>query len=149
MQLILDRFGSNGSDELVAAHLMFQKIIAPLEHIYNIRPEWGGRVLMLYDAHDDDLLGVKIFPYACEKWFPELPGAVVAVHDCAIFTQPQTSLASYYYQAAYSPEINIVGFGEVPALVEYLKEKNLVLGLPGEEMRRLGIQGEGTSLIYF
>ena len=240
MQIILDKFGSNGTDELVAAHCMFQKIIARLEEIYNLRPfnqqtaqsltelyalvkavrpttifelgagtrsstlalaiaaaqldqscsivsvdiapvdfptfvhqhfsdlalapvkdvamdatkfeippEWEGQVLMLYDAHDDDLPGVKIFPHAHEKWFPQLPGAIVAVHDCSVFSQPQSALASYYSQAAYSPEINIVGFGEVPALVEYLKRQNLTLGLPGRELEKLGIRGEGTSLIYF
>ncbi len=105
-------------------------------------------VFMLYDAHDDDLPGIKIFPHARRAWFPTLRGAVVAVHDCSVYPEPQIGLDSYC-QAVYRPGVTLVGYGEVPQLVEYLQEKAIPLELPGAEMQVLGIGGEGTSLVYF
>lgn len=116
---------------------------------FHIPANCGERVFLLYDAHDDDLPGIKIFPHARKAWFPTMPGALVAVHDCSVFPQPQSNLESRYHQAVYSDEITLVGFGEVPRLVRYVRDENLVLGLPGREMHALGIGGEGTSLIYF
>jgi hypothetical protein len=129
--------------------------LAPVEDVcaeateFRIPPSCAEPVFMLYDAHDEDVPGIKIFPFARQVWFPEMPGAVVAVHDCSVFPQPQEGLASYYHQAVFSPEVTLVGFGEVPGLVQYLQENELTLGLPGREMQALQIDGEGTSLIYF
>ncbi|MCI0722810.1 MAG: hypothetical protein L0338_28145 [Acidobacteria bacterium] len=139
---------------LVRTHFADFKF-APVQDIkmeatqFHIPPDWGKRVFMLYDAHDDDLPGLAIFPHARDSWFPAMPGAFIAVHDCSTYPRPQTGLAEHYHQAVYSPEITIVGYGEVPGLVAYLLEKDLGLGLPGKEMDALGIGGEGTSLIYF
>jgi len=116
---------------------------------FRIPAEWKHPILMLYDAHDDDLPGIKIFPHAQSAWFPAMPGAVVAVHDCSVYPAPQTGLADYYHQAVYAPGITLVGYGEVPGLVTFLQQQALALGLPGREMESLGIGGEGTSLVYF
>jgi len=116
---------------------------------FRIPTNCGARVLMLYDAHDDDLPGIKIFPHARDVWFPAMPGAVIAVHDCSVFPQPQTNLESFYHQAVYDADVTLVGFGEVPGLVQYLREQRLGLGLPGREMETLRVGGEGTSLVYF
>jgi len=129
--------------------------LAPVEDVcveatqFRIPSNCGERIFMLYDAHDDDLPGVKIFPHARRTWFPEMSRAVVAVHDCSVSPQPQEGLASYYQQAVFSSEVTLVGFGEVPGLVEYLHEQKLTLGLPGRELQSLQVGGEGTSLIYF
>jgi hypothetical protein len=116
---------------------------------FRIPTTWEHPMFMLYDAHDDDLPGIKIFPHAKTAWFPAMPGAVIAVHDCSVYPEPQTELAQYYHQATYAPDITLVGYGEVPGLVEFLRQKGLLLGLPGKEMDALGIGGEGTSLVYF
>jgi hypothetical protein len=116
---------------------------------FRIPKEWQHPILMLYDAHDDDLPGIKIFPHAMSAWFPSMSGALIAVHDCSVYPAPQQGLADFYHQAVYAPEITLVGYGEVPGLVEFLREQALPLGLPGREMEALGIGGEGTSLVYF
>ena len=116
---------------------------------FSIPRSWEHPVFMLYDAHDDDLPGIKIFPHALSAWFPNMPGAVIAVHDCSVYPSLQSDLAPSYHQAVYAPDVTIVGYGEVPGLVQFLQETNIPLGLPEREMERLGIGGEGTSLVYF
>ena len=116
---------------------------------FSIPHKWGQPIFMLYDAHDDDLPGIKIFPHASTTWFPAMPGAVIAVHDCSVYPEPQPDLPQPYHQAVYAPDVTIAGYGEVPGLVEFLHDKKLALGLPGREMELLGIGGEGTSLVYF
>src|SRR5262245_35009857 len=116
---------------------------------FRIPTKWEHPILMLYDAHDDDLPGIKIFAHAKNAWFPVMPDALIAVHDCSVYPAPQTGLADYYHQAEYASGITLVGYGEVPGLVTFLRERALPLGLPGREMEALGIGGEGTSLVYF
>jgi hypothetical protein len=110
---------------------------------------WKHPIFMLYDAHDDDLPGIKIFSHARRSWFPAMPGAVIAVHDCSVYPEPQADLGQPYHQAVYAPDVTLAGYGEVPALVDFLHQKALSLGFPGREMEVLGIGGEGTSLVYF
>jgi hypothetical protein len=116
---------------------------------FSIPLKWDHPIFMLYDAHEDDLPGVKIFPHAKTGWFPAMPGAVIAVHDCSVYPELQADLPQPYHQAVYAPDVTLAGYGEVPGLVEFLHEKALPLGLPGREMELLGIGGEGTSLVYF
>src|SRR5262245_51325463 len=59
---------------------------------FSIPHKWDHPIFMLYDAHDDDLPGVKIFPHARATWFPAMPDAVIAVHDCSVYPEPQTDL---------------------------------------------------------
>jgi hypothetical protein len=63
--------------------------------------------------------------------------------------EPQADLGQPYHQAVYAPDVTLAGYGEVPALVDFLHQKALSLGFPGREMEVLGIGGEGTSLVYF
>ena len=116
---------------------------------FSIPRKWDHPILMLYDAHDDDLPGIKIFPHARTAWFPAMPGALIAVHDCSVYPELQPNLPEPYRQAVYAPDVTLAGYGEVPGLVEFLHQKALPLGLPGREMESLGIGGEGTSLVYF
>jgi hypothetical protein len=116
---------------------------------FRIPDKWEHPILMLYDAHDDDLPGIKIFPHARTVWFPAMPDAVIAVHDCSVYAEPQADLAEHYHQAEYAPGVTLIGYGEVPGLVAFLRDRGLLLGLPGREMEALGIGGEGTSLVYF
>lgn len=116
---------------------------------FRIPDQWTHPIFMLYDAHDDDLPGIKIFPHAARLWFPVLSGALVAVHDCSVYPEPQTDLAPHYHQAVYASDVTLVGYGEVPDLVAFLREQALPLGLPGREMETLQVGGEGTSLVYF
>jgi hypothetical protein len=116
---------------------------------FRIPDKWERPILMLYDAHDDDLPGIKIFPYARTAWFPRMRGAVIAVHDCSVYPEPQADLAQHYHQAVFSPDVTIVGYGEVPELVAFLRQHSIPLGLPGREMQALGLGSEGTSLVYF
>lgn len=78
-----------------------------------------------------------------------MPGAVIAVHDCSVYPEPQADLGQPYHQAVYAPAVTLAGYGEVPALVDFLHQKALSLGFPGREMEVLGIGGKGTSLVYF
>jgi hypothetical protein len=116
---------------------------------FSIPQNWEHPIFMLYDAHDDDLPGIKIFPHARSAWFPNMPGAVIAVHDCSVYSSLQTELPPTYHQAVYTPDVTIVGYGEVPGLVQFLHANKIPLGLPGKEMQQLGVGSEGTSLVYF
>jgi hypothetical protein len=93
---------------LTRAH--FPKLrFAPVQDIameatrFFIPDHWERPIFMLYDAHDDDLPGIKIFPHAKRAWFPQMSGAVIAVHDCSVYPEPQADLAQHYHQAVYEP----------------------------------------------
>ena len=94
---------------------------------FRIPPTWEHPIFMLYDAHDDDLPGIKIFPHARTAWFPAMSGALIAVHDCSVYPKPQADLAEHYSQAVYSPGVTLIGYGEVPGLVGFLRDKAVPL----------------------
>jgi hypothetical protein len=109
---------------------------------------WERPIFTLYDAHDDDLPGIKIFPHAEKMWFPELKNSIVAFHDCTITDQliiyPSESdhYSSKHFNGRY-----ISGYGESVSLTKWMNKSKIDFYRPGDDLTKLGFTGNQSSLI--
>ena len=111
---------------------------------------WKFPLLMLYDAHDDDVPNSIISSHAIAHWLPRLSGQVVAMHDCSVFPANYTgSFASSYTEAVHFSGRKVVGFAETAPLVAWMNERQVDFCRPGDELQELGFEGHDSSLIYF
>lgn len=111
---------------------------------------WKFPLLMLYDAHDDDVPNSVISSHAIAHWLPRLSGQVVAMHDCSVFPANYTgSFASSYTEAVHFSGRKVVGFAETAPLVAWMNERHVNFCRPGDELQELGFEGHDSSLIYF
>jgi hypothetical protein len=113
-----------------------------------IPKEWERPIFMLYDAHDDDIPGIKIFPYAQEKWFPELKGNIIAFHDCSVTNyQFEYPAGSDHHSSKHFNGQYISGFGESVLLTEWMNKNKIDFYRPGDDLKKLGFFGDDSSLI--
>jgi hypothetical protein len=110
---------------------------------------WEHPIFMLYDAHDNDLPGIKnLSPrdklmVSCDARCSHRGARLQRISGTA------SELAPPYHQAVYAPDVTLAGYGEVPAFGRFSPSEDVDSGFPGREMEVLGIGGEGTSLVYF
>ena len=111
---------------------------------------WKFPLLMLYDAHDDDLPNSVISSHAITRWLPRLSGQVVAIHDCSVFPADYAgTFASSYTEAVHFSGRKVVGFAETAPLISWMNERRVDFCRPGDELQELGFDGHDSSLIYF
>jgi hypothetical protein len=117
---------------------------------FEIPEDWKRPIFTLYDAHDNDIPGVKIFPHAEEKWFPKLKGSIIAMHDCSIGdSKVNYPLDGDHFSCRHFSGRYVSGFFEVIALTEWMNENSINFYRPGDDMKRLGFDGHNSSLICF
>ncbi len=115
---------------------------------FMIPKDWKRPIFTLYDAHDGDLPGIKIFPHALKNWFPELRNSIIAFHDCTITDHPivysseDDHHCSKHFKGRY-----ISGFEESVPLTKWLNENEIDFYRPGDDLMKLGFQGKFSSLI--
>jgi hypothetical protein len=115
---------------------------------FKIPKEWKGPIFTLYDAHDDDLPGVKIFEYALKEWFSRLRGSVVAFHDCSVSDHLiEYPASSTHHSARHFSGRYINGYGEVIPMVEWMNKNEIDFYRPGDDLKALGFGGHDSSLI--
>jgi hypothetical protein len=140
-------------DELVSKAFPGMIHAPVIDHAMNavdffIPKNWERPIFTLYDAHDNDLPGIKIFPHAKEKWFPELKGSIVAFHDCTVTHHLLTfPLGSDHYSSKHFSGRYISGYGESISLTEWLNKNNFDFYRPGDDLEKLGFPGDQTSII--
>lgn len=136
---------------LMEKHFPEVKYTRPIDFSINavdfeIDPSWKKPILFFYDAHDDDIPGVKIFPYAQEHWFPHLENQILVIHDCSVSDDP--CVDSDHYAAQHFSGKYIKGFKEVIPMTEWLNSLRLPFYRPNDELNMLGLAERDTSLIY-
>lgn len=117
---------------------------------FDIPADWERPMLMLYDAHDNDIPGVVISEHAITHWFPKLAGQVIMVHDCSVFAADlQLNLDGDHVSALHFSDRKVVGFREVKTIVKWMNDSMVDFYRPNDELRDLGFEGLDSSLIYF
>ncbi len=117
---------------------------------FDIPADWDRPLLMLYDAHDNDIPGVVISSHAIAHWFPKLQGQVVMVHDCSVYPADQVlHLDGEHVSARHFSGRQVAGFFEVEPIVQWMNANSVPLNCPGDELVDLGFERLDSSLIYF
>lgn len=117
---------------------------------FEIPATWPRPILMLYDAHDGDIPGVVISRHAIANWFPKLASQTIAVHDCSVFTGDDgTVYPPPHVKAIHWSGRAIVGYAEVPPLVDWMNRERVDFWRPGDALESFGLPGHDSSLIAF
>ena len=117
---------------------------------FDVPDEWERPILMLYDAHDDDIPGVVISEHAVRNWFPKLRGQVIMVHDCSVYPADlQLEIPSTHTSVVHFSGRRVIGFHEVDTLVAWLNDMIINFYRPGDELVAMGFEELSSSLIYF
>ena len=112
--------------------------------------EWQQPIFTLYDAHDDDIPGHTISTHAINSWFSRLKGQVVAVHDCSVFkNDSRVEVGPEYTTAYHFSDRKVIGYKEVSPLVNWMNKNRVDFYRPADELKALGFEADGSSLIYF
>jgi len=126
-----------------------QMNIAELAHDNPIRV-LPGPILVLLDAHDDDIPGVKVFDTIRDHVFPLPVQQLIAVHDCTVLpSDANVNLPPRHVRVQHISGRTVVGYGEVVPLVNWMNENLVDFCRPGDELSRLGFRADNSSLIYF
>lgn len=117
---------------------------------FDIPAYWDRPILMLYDAHDNDIPDGIISRHAIANWFPKLQGHVVMVHDCSVYpADTLLQLDAEHVSARHFSGRQVAGFFEVTPIVQWMNENRIPLNCPADELVDLGFERLDSSLIYF
>lgn len=117
---------------------------------FDIPAHWELPILMLYDAHDNDIPGVVISSRAIKNWFPRLQGQVVMVHECSVYPGDlDLQLDAEHVSASHFSGRQVAGFFEVAPIVQWMNDQRVPLQRPADELVDLGFDRLDSSLIYF
>lgn len=114
---------------------------------FEIPDRWNRPVLTFYDAHDGGIPGKIISEHAILRWFPQLAGQTIAIHDCARAPLPPSEYLPQYVEATHWQGETIVGFPEVGPLVQWMNRNGIGFWRPSDALRSIGVAVPESDII--